>query len=490
METQTIGHEHDGTPVLGDVFVDEKKGTAWHDVPNAGAKAALWLHRFAPWLAEQVFGTLELERPFRSLLEHLGEDWESGDEERPRARRHLENHQGDPARVASLRDELAPLCLSVEERADMLAERRAILERFGVLADDVDVGSSVLGPGIFAEVTDRDANEASVTAALEASIHRFRARFACASRHLADWRRAKDDLRRDTLARHLLAGRLDDWDEERLEKFFKRWDETEPGPETLASLSFDPASFAESLFPSPSSEPAEDELEKARLLVEGRPLGRLEAAVVRLASVSERKPGSGLVKDRREERERRKQQRGSSAEKARVAEAARRVAELVGRTSDLWRSRIDDEREAIRRELSKKQRQKTLGPIAWENIAHGDLEKALHVASAVDCGFDVIDVDEERDLVLLVEVKATSIVGSEHRVHVTPNELRRAISVAGRAQKGERVAWKLELYVGLHRRVDLTPAVTGALASDRLRATLLEPAALEPTEFVLHVVLD
>jgi len=483
--------DQDGIPILDDVFV-HPDGTAWHDARSEREGAARWLHRFAPWFAKQVFETLELERPFRSFLEHLGQDWDSNESDLPRAHRHLDNHQGDPARVHALRREFEAMCLPTEERAAMLAERAKILGTFGVLSNDADLSGPVLSPIVFKPdgILRLKATDMEIQEALAHARYGFQAEFACIEFHRRSWRSSKESLRRPILAAHLLRKNLTAWDEESVLNLHRAWDETEPTTDVLRQLGFTPESFAVSSFPTPSTDLSPKVLEAALEIIDRRPVAKLGKADIQLQRITVRPPGAGLVRGSREESKRRNRERGENAELARAREAATRLQQLHSHDAQRWQEIIDRERERIRQELPHGHRVDVLEPIDWATARLDDTIGALHMAQTVDCGYDVLDVDTETGMLVQVEVKATQQLGPTCSIHLTPNELRRAVQTRRLNDDGVPITWRLELYLGLHRRIDLTNTIYQALSGEVSRSVLFDLSALEVVDLILHITID
>ncbi|GEM_PF-6601261 len=485
-DAKTIGLTgEDGTAILNDAFRQDD-GTIWHDAHDLHADATIWLHRFAPWLADVVFGSALLTRPFRSLLERVGEDWDDDDgDAMRRSLSHIENHQGDPRRVEALRVELEARLLTDAQRAAMVAERRALLEPFGDVraADEVDLTRSTLGLDVFEEGTVADAVEGEVDDELSKAALGVRAGFTCKKKHGLDWRREKEGLRETVLAAHLLRAPLASWTEEGLARLSASWEAANPSPPELARLRFTPDAWARAVFPSPGTPPSDEDLDEARELIAQRPIAALDNTVAKLRRVQPRTAGTGTVTKGREDSDRKKQQRGESAEQARARAAAKR---LLRSGSPGWQDAIDRERASIREELTHgEDRKKTLVPVVWEGLDEGQVRKVLRIASEVNCGFDVLDVDAGSGRLLQIEVKSSAQHGPRHTVHLTPNELRRALQTRDRSD----AAWRLELYIGLHRRVDLTATVYEALSDERVRSLVVEGGVLVPVDLELVVEL-
>lgn len=467
--------EATGRAILNDAFLRDDR-TAWCDVPDPTADARLWLHRFAPWFASAIFGSLALETPFRSLLERLGEDWDEGGSER--ASRHLEIHDIDCERVADLGVAFAAACWTPAEQGERRRIRREVLSAYGTLLEGADLLAPWLGPDVWGPEGRTSATEAEVHAALSCADPNHPVGFACRRIHQLLWQKHQKTSRSEVLVPHILHEGIGTWSDDSVARLHDDW--AAWVPDTLDRIDFDPRAASRARFPGRApTDP--DELRCAEAILQRRPFATLEAVSADLKAVAPRPAGAApaVADETRRVHDQGKASRGRSAEEARAEEAARRVA----RAGKAACRRIAAERARLREGMASPP-PKCLAPVPWLETGEAPglaaLARSLHVALEVDCGYDVLDVEAE--LLLRVEVK--SHAGSIHgdiQVFLTANELRRALET--RDERG--VSYRLEVYLGYGRRIDATAALHSALGEPWLSRVLTESVGVAPQTFML-----
>ncbi len=478
--TETIGlKDKAGLPILNEVFMPDNV-TAWHDVPDLGTSAEIWLPRFATWLADAVLNAEQHAHRLRPLLHALGED--AGTGATTRTDNHLQLFDIDGEQVDHWRKQFNEARMSSEQRDEVRRERRGILERFGTLRDDAELLAPTLTPSIFSAILRPSAHAGEITEELRSALT-LPCRFVAEATNRAMWNRDKVQLRDGVLAHHLLLKyTLATVDDAAVEKLLDEWNGCSPDTHWLNRLGFDPMSFAQAKFPGRDAADAE-ELRRAQHVLNRRPFATLESTPVTLRSLRAGGPGAAHSQTQidRAASDAKKHERGTRAEEVRAREAAGHVL----KAPPTLRPAIDAERGRIAAQLHG--RCKGLQPIDWSRIDGGDrdlLVDALWVAKHADCGYDVIDVDLSTGAVLQVEVKSSGLSGSAAGLYLSATELKRARA----ANSLPGVQYRVEVYLGFSRRIDATAALEAALKRDAwLDAVLDGEVALSPNEFYMEV---
>lgn len=485
LKTVERGRRLNGQPLLNDVFLKDDH-TAWHDIPDLDKAASEWLHRFAPWFAQAVFNRSQLERPFLSLLEHIGDDQQQRltlEDPDSRARTHLERQGVDLLKLNLLRRDVIRKLMSDDERQALWHARACCLEDFGSVRADAALLVPVLGPEIFEDIHEhaRGRTEEEVERALGA-LDRLTAQFRCLRAHQTRWTKRKPQLKEGILVRHLLQLGLK-VNDEFVEKLHQKWEGLAPTDEELCRLGFDPDEYARAKYP--GREPTDDdEFRRACEVLARRPYAALDpTARTEWIPPKPRKAGTGPAKTtgNRDHKNTQRRIRGENAEQARAAEAARRL----WRCSPSVQRKLDAERARIRGELT--QPKDLLLPIGWHEVDEAQLAKDLRLAGEVDCGYDVLDYDLDNDQILRIEVKSIQTKNDTAKpppLHISANEVRRALETRDEPD----VTYRLEVYLGYHRRIDATPALNQAL--NHAAKWLATPQRLEPEGYLLDIRLS
>lgn len=478
--TEVIGlKDSAGLPILNEVFMPDNL-TAWHDVPDLQANSEVWLPRFASWFADAVFNANQHTDRLRPILHALGEDACAGGT--TRTDNYLKLFDIDVAQVDHWRKQFNEARMSSAQREEAVRERQEILQQFGNVKPEADLLAPTLTPAVFAAILRPEAQAKEVETALQAA-RTLPARFAAEATNRVRWNQAKEDLKDRVLAPHLLRKYdLASVHEDAVEKLLSAWEACNPPPAELHRLGFEPESFAQAQFP--GRDPTDDEeLQRAVHVLHRRPYATIESTAVTLRSLHAGGPGAAQSQSQtgRAATDAKKHERGRRAEEARAQEAARRVCKAPGGL----RVALDAERSRIAAQLHG--HSKGLQPIDWSQVDGGALEslvEALWIANHADCGYDVLDVDVDANLVLQVEVKSSGLSGGSAGLYLSATELKRARAASGRAG----VKYRLEVYLGLSRRIDATAALEQALQRDAwLEQVLGGDVVLSPNEFYMEV---
>ncbi len=293
--------------------------------------------------------------------------------------------------------------------------------------------------------------------------------FRCEEHNRARWATEKARLR-ESLLLQVIAARREGFDHSAHERLLSTWQGLEPEADWLTCLRPDPLDPIRRAFELPGlqDQPASEDPELLELLA-GRPWKQPEQSKVEVKGKTKTGPGSGKVQDAEERAssDAGKQRRGALAEQACARQQA---ASLRARLQDpALQARIDAEREAVgdRRAFD------------WDELLGSDqaLAGMLQLSSpgGVDCGYDVLSLDDQ-DQIVRIEVKSATSTG---RVFLTRNELARC------EQAPER--YRLFLYVGLDRAHDLSSTLRELVQREELtraRETLDE--ALPASGYELH----
>lgn len=491
--TDGLWVEGSDRPRLGDVYFSEDTKAdgvtaVMHDVPDNPTESMTWgredLHRYLPkfarWFARAVFEHPQAQGDFSIVLEWYAASLTpalGGPEQFQRQLRETFGLDNDA--LAEIRDRCH--FMDPSDRQRIASAILDTLGDFGEIDPDFDPLSSTLDQRCFTRVHRADLTCQQVQAALVARVPTsWPTRFDTRIYNRARWHRDKPVLAQRVLPLAVVMRGVDKWTDELVVQLHEAWEALEPNDSWLDLVNGDPwevLKVSEHFHGLVDREPPTDPRVAAVLRRRPwkKPVPPPKGVRLRGPALKTRAGHTTVTsKSKRESADRAMRERGENAE---LATARREAAALWGRTDirdaiDKERARVGDTR-----------------PFDWDDHDEAALAELLRISGpkGQDCGYDVVSLDAEGQI-RRIEVKSAQGGGSTATIHLSDNEIRRALESLDQ--------FELVVYVGFTDAWDLSEQLREILRDDHLlkaRAILFgveRTHALAPDGYVLLLPLE